>query len=185
MGLTKRDKDFWLNELKEELQKKIAVLQPAIDRCLGLAMAKAMKDTRLEKDWSAIQKKYAQIEAIHEDYEKEKENMEELVDAINDKLEPYRYDKVQYGRGYSEAIKVGWTAPNAYGLNAGKLEDTWIERLAREYFLEEVMIAEGVTEPLEIAETEKRLERNIMLATSAGQLKAFLEVFMSDNEISL
>ena len=47
------------------------------------------------------------------------------------------------------------------------------------------MIAEGVTEPLEIAETEKRLERNIMLATSAGQLKAFLEVFMSDNEISL
>ena len=88
MGLTKRDKDFWLNELKEELQKKIAVLQPAIDRCLGLAMAKAMKDTRLEKDWSAIQKKYAQIEAIHEDYEKEKENMEELVDAINDKLEP-------------------------------------------------------------------------------------------------
>lgn len=184
MGLTKRDKDFWLDELKEELKKKLAVFQPAIDRCMGLARVKGMKVVGLEKDWIAIGAKFKKIVKTYKEYLELKDEMDELVELINDKLEPYTYERPQYGRTYIENVKVNWTGPSYHGIGAANLGSGWIDDLAR-CFLDEVMVAEGVTEPMEIAEVEKKLERNIMLATSAAQLKEFLEAFMQDNGIEV
>jgi hypothetical protein len=185
MGLTKRDKDFWLKELKHELQQRVAVFQPAIDRCLELAKVKAVKEVKIGKDWASVQRRYQEVLEAYIKYTELKDDMDDLVEALNDKLLPYRHDIVQYGRTYTEKIKVEWSHPGYHGVSHAKLKDDWLKYLVETHFLEAVMIAEGVTEPLEIAEVEKKLERNIMLATSASQLKEFLEAFMSENDIEV
>lgn len=185
MALTKAEKEFWVNELREELQKKINTYRAEIDECMEIAKAEAIDEVGLGSDWGLAKKQYAKLLKIHEDYKNAQNDLGETVKGLNKKLKPYEYTHKTYGYERTETISLSYSSPGtAYNVDK-ELSEDWLEKVAEHHFLEDVMRSRGVTAPLQLKEAQKTLKRAVMLATTTTKLKEFLEQFMEEWGVEL
>ncbi len=186
MALTKTEKDFWIAELRAELQVQIDSFQDEVDVCMEIAKINALESLKITGKWKRAQALYKKMLAIHAQYKNEGEAVANAVRELNEILQPYKRTVSRFGgAGYSEAIRLATNFPSTGYHNEEELCSVWLEQLAKEYYLEDVMVARGITQPLDLAKAQAQLKRQIMLATSSTQLKEFLQSFMEIWDIKI
>jgi hypothetical protein len=185
MALTKSEKEFWTRERKAELQLKYDEYEEAISECLEIAKARALKELKLSGKWKRSQALYQKMLDTHKAYWDAVDRLGDGVEELNKELRPYETKSKHPGSTYTERIRLYYNAPGTAYTKDPELSEKWLEDLAREYFLEDVMVERGVTEPIALRKAQKHLERHIMLATSNTKLKEFLDTFLLDWEITL
>ena len=189
MALTKTEKDFWVREIKHEIDKKIDEYSDEINECKDLAFDYAMKDTGALKDYQACLDMWDDIENAWDEYTKLIEKFKKHAKALQEKLKDVRYEhEVHGGYSRSENINVLYAIPSEthrYGIfSDGVFNDSWKDTLAKVY-LEQVMLSNKLDEPIRLKQLKKSVERGIMLSTTSARLALFLEGFAEENGLEL
>ena len=183
MGLTKSEKDFWVKELDAELKEQIEEYRDAIDACLVVAGEKALRAVGVDALYKKVLKQYEVSARLQKQYKESTDEVKSTIKEINKKLDGYEYVTTRYGGVYHDDIEISFSEASC-SFDPG-VSDEWIKRLAKQYYLDDVMEKEGLVEPLRLEQVRKTLKRTIMLATTSTQLKEFLERFMTENDITL
>lgn len=192
MALTKAEKDFWVQEITHEIDNEIANYSTEIGECKEMAFEYALKKNNATKEYEECLKLHKHLQDIWDNYASLKETFKDATNKLQEKLEGLSFEEpAYYGARVTrkEKIRVAYSLPNDTHRYSnyekdGVFQDSFIERLASVY-LNEVMTNRGVTEPLELEELKKKVERGIMLATTSAKLAQFLQEFSEENGLNL
>lgn len=192
MALTKSEKDFWVQEIAHEIDNEIANYSTEIGECREMAFEYALKKNNATKEYEECLELYKRLQDIWADYASLKDYFKDVANSLQEKLEGLSFEEpVYYGARVTrnERVTVGYSLPDDTHRYSnyekdGVFQDSFIERLSNVY-LKEVMANRGVTEPLELEELKKKVERGIMLATTSAKLSQFLSKFAEENGLEL
>jgi len=186
MGITQKEKDYWLRELDSELEKQQEEYAAEVEHAMAIAEVLTIEESGVAGELEAMDRKLAEVNELYRVYEEANDELQDMVEDTNKKLKPFRYSQERYGQLNWYSAKVDYSPPSsAYQkTGVGDIKNSWIETFA-EMKLDEVLASEGLTGTLTIGAKRKGLKRNVMLATTSAQLRTFLEAFCSENGLEL
>jgi len=186
-GLTKSEKDFWVSELKAEIDGKIEEHREDIEKCIEEAFDYGLKKHGADAEYKKALSLVSDVNKAYADYQVVLSRFKEHIGKVHEALNDLRYEEyVSPAYSRSEKVSVSYNAPGAGygGTDKLRIDTRWQRNLAMVY-VDEVMLKNNVTEPLRLKELKKKIERGIMLATSSAKLAEFLEEFAVANDMEL